>query len=61
MTALRYEELVALVLDEAHVQSEQCALMALEEPLQACDAWTPLDLVVMADCHQAPKYTILTP
>ena len=42
MTAARFEDLVALVLEEAHGQSEQCALMALEEPVQATPLrWTP--------------------
>ncbi len=52
MTAVKYGELAASILKIAAEQSEECAKLALERPLQCCAQWTPLDLIVRAKCDK---------
>ncbi len=52
MTATKYGELAASILKIAAEQSEECAQLALERPLQCCAQWTPLDLIVRAQCDK---------
>ena len=51
MTASKYAELAAGILDLSYKQSAECALKALERPLRGCETWTGLDLVVRAECE----------
>jgi hypothetical protein len=52
VTANKYGELAASILKIAAEQSEECARLALERPLQCCAQWTPMDLIVMAKCDK---------
>jgi hypothetical protein len=52
VTANKYGALAASILRIASDQSEECARLALERPLQCCGQWTPLDLIAMAKCDQ---------
>jgi hypothetical protein len=52
VTATKYGELAASILKIAAEQSEECAQLALERPLQCCAQWTPLDLIVRAQCDK---------
>jgi hypothetical protein len=56
VTASKYGELAASILKIAAQQSEECAQLALERPLQCCAQWTPLDLIARAKCDKVGSF-----